>query len=74
MEAGVPYAMAAIGALEGHILATRFLGSNYAGMCAAFGAHFYVLSTDTWVRRYGVGMTYVWLGVITMWLVALEYS
>lgn len=73
MENYVPYALAAIGAFEGHIITTKFIGANYTGMGAALGAHFYVLSADDWIRLHGVGMTYVWLALTVAWLLAQEY-
>lgn len=74
MDRYLPYVMAAIGAAEGHILVSRFISPTYAGMGAAIGAHVYVLSAQSWARRYGIMDAYLWLVLIMMWLVALEWS
>lgn len=69
----LPYALATVGAIEGYTMVIRFGNPEYAGMGAAIGAHFYVLSKDTWIQSHGVMGSYVWLALILLILRGLAW-
>jgi hypothetical protein len=73
MEQYLPYALVTVGAIEGYTMVNRFGNPAHAGLGAAIGAHFYILSKDTWIRSYGVMGSYVWLALILLMLRGLAW-
>lgn len=73
MEKYLPYALATVGAIEGYTMVNRFGDPTYAGLGAAIGAQFYVLSKDTWIQSHGVMGSYVWLALILLMLRGLAW-
>ena len=73
MAQTLPYVLATVGAIEGYTMVNRFGNPEYAGLGAAIGAQFYVLSKDMWIERYGVHGSYIWLALILIMLRGLAW-